>query len=496
MIKAINKIFSGRKSSKNVAVGWKGASDSNLSDWATQPIRINRLLRTNLKILRARSQDLARNDDTAIRFLSLMEQNVIGHQGIKLQVKTKTKAGKLDKRWNLEVESSWKDFIEVHRYTGLSESPSACGQIDLQALAWQELYNRIVDGETFTQILRGYPHNKWRFAIRFLSPDLLDSSFNTILSNGNRIEMGIEFDVYDRPIAYHFFKEPQNGSIIQTSAERVRIPANQIIHRFDRTFVGQIRGIPAFAAILHKAKMLGGVHEAIVVGWRVAASKMGFFKASDGDVEFDSGEYDEFDESVIEAEPGSFEKLPKGVGLEMFDPEYPSSTYESGFKTFMKQIANGLNISSPVLGNDYEGVNYSSLRAATLEDREGYRCQQVKIIKGWVNPVFEEWYRWSSEVTRQISISDSRRSLFPRVLWRPRGFHWVDPQKEVNAKILEIENGFRTRQDVIAETTGEDFEDVLDNLAEEKEMIEERGLTELLHSDTHNIEPDEQSKNE
>ena len=57
-----------------------------------------------------------------------------------------------------------------------------------------------------------------------------------------------------------------------------------------------------------------------------------------------------------------------------------------------------------------------------------------------------------------------------------RGWDWVDPQKEVLAHKEAIALGLTTRSRVIAERTGEDIEDVLDDLALENAMMIERGL--------------------
>lgn len=468
-----------RGQAKALMAGFKGANDENLADWALLPLEINTILRNDLRKLRARSRDLARNDDTAKRFLSLLKQNVLGHAGIRLQGKNKLADGKTpDGPWNTEIESEWGLFSGKRRYRGTFVSPSACGQLSLREIAWLSLLTRAIDGECFIQLLRGYPHNRHRFAVRFLNPDLLDSSYCIEGKNGNRVEMGIEFDEYDRPLAYHFSEAHPNRKFTGRNSKRLRIPAEQIIHIYRHEFVGQIRGIPDFAAIMHKTKMLNGVHEAIVVGWRVAASKMGFFTAADPGhfAEGDDDEDSKFDASAIEAIPGSFDKIPAGMKLETFDPDYPTSTFESGHKVFMQQLANGLNVSTPTLSNNYADVNYSSLRQALLEDREGWRCIQAEMIDGFYQPIFDEWYDWSVSGTGLLRLSATRPYLDPAVVWQPRGWPWVDPLKEVTAQLKAVEGRIRTRQSIIAETSGADFYDTVDELADENDALETRKL--------------------
>jgi lambda family phage portal protein len=462
--------------------GFKGANDETLFDWAALPLDIKTILRNDLAKLRARSRDLARNDDTARRFLSLIKQNVLGHAGIILQAKNKLKGGKKpDVKWNEEIEKEWIFFGKKRRRRGAFESPSACGQMSLREIAWLTLLTRAIDGECFLQILHGYPHNRHRFAVRFLNADLLDSTYSEKISNGNTVDMGIEFDEFSRPVAYHF----SEGTTYTDQKNRRPIPASQIIHIFRKEYVGQIRGIPDFAGIMHKAKMLNGVHEAIVIGWRVAAAKMGFFTA-DPDLmygEDEDGEEQTFKGAEIEATPGSFEVIPQGYDLKTFDPDYPTSTYESGHRVFMQQLSNGLNVSSPTLSNDYSRVNYSSLRQALIEDREGWRCIQAEMIDSFYQPLFDEWYDFSTDITMTIKLAATKKNIEPAIVWQPRGWPWVDPLKEVKAQIAAVTANFRTRQSVIAETSGADFTETADGLRDECEILKDRGLNANIMSD-------------
>jgi len=478
---------------KAMLSGFKGANDEQLNDWVFLPLEINQILKNDLRKLRARSRDLARNDDTARRFLSLLKQNVLGHRGIRLQAKNKLRNGKPDKRWNAEIEREWKSFGKKRRHRGRMTAPSACGQMSLRQIQWLVLLSRAVDGECFVQIMRGYPHNKHRFAVRLINPDLLDHTFSTKAANGNRIEMGIELDEFDMPVAYHFSKDHPQGKSAKRTDPRVRIPADQIIHVFRKEHVGQLRGIPDFAAVMHKAKMLNGVNEAVVVGWRVAACKMGFFVSKDAE-DFPDPDADPDDptvrtapESTFDANPGQIDYIDDAKEFREFNPDYPTSSFAEGYKTFMRQMSNGLNVSSPTLSNDYSDVNYSSLRQALLEDREGWRCVQADMEDDFEQPLFDEWYDWTTNITERISISDAKRNQEPEVAHQFRGWPWVDPLKEVKAQVEAVNNNLRTRQSVMSDTDGSDFLEIVDELRDENEALEDRGL---MHTPVATAVPD------
>ena len=125
--------------------GFKGANDENLRDWIFLPVEINQILRNDLLKLRARSRSLARDDDTAKRFLSLLKQNVLGHKGIILQAKNKLRNGDLDDKWNQEIENEWKLWGKKKRYRGQTMGPTACGQMSFRQLQWLVLLSRAVD---------------------------------------------------------------------------------------------------------------------------------------------------------------------------------------------------------------------------------------------------------------------------------------------------------------------------------------------------------------
>jgi capsid protein len=59
--------------------------------------------------------------------------------------------------------------------------------------------------------------------------------------------------------------------------------------------------------------------------------------------------------------------------------------------------------------------------------------------------------------------------------WNVRGWEWVDPLKDINASVVAIENGLSTRTLELAKQ-GLDFEEVLDQLAFEKDLAAEKGV--------------------
>ena len=62
------------------------------------------------------------------------------------------------------------------------------------------------------------------------------------------------------------------------------------------------------------------------------------------------------------------------------------------------------------------------------------------------------------------------------VIYRPRGFSWVDPQKEINAQVTGLSNGLLSMQDV-ASHYGADIEDVFESIQRERELADRYGIS-------------------
>ena len=178
---------------------------------------------------------------------------------------------------------------------------------------------------------------------------------------------------------------------------------------------------------------------------------MGFFKP-----ERDAnGEYvgdDELDDGTLvsEASAGSFEILPKGYSLETWDPKNPSSEHSDFSKAMLKGISAGLCVCYPSLAADLEGVNYSSIRAGLIEDRDGYKMLQNFMIDYVMRDIFQDWLRvqLSHDDVLPAFMSQSRFNDINKAKFEGRKWQWVDPVKDVGAEIQAIEAGIKSRQRV------------------------------------------------
>ena len=86
--------------------------DRLTQSWSTVQRSINKDLETGGKNLRSRARDLTINNDYARKYMQMVVSNVVGSNGIGLQVKSKTTKGKLNLKANRQTEAAWKQWSQ------------------------------------------------------------------------------------------------------------------------------------------------------------------------------------------------------------------------------------------------------------------------------------------------------------------------------------------------------------------------------------------------
>ena len=353
-----------------------------------------------------------------------------------LQMKVTENGGRPDTLANDLIERAWRDWAR-------SESCTVTGRMtwfDVQRLA---LRSTARDGDCILRMIR----DAQGFRLQLLEGDRLDINYNLAkLDSGNEVRMGVEIDRFGRPVAYHLLdKHPSDVSAVQ--AKRERIPADQVIHPFITDRIAQTRGTPWMVSAMTRLQMLGAYEEAELTAARVAASKMGFLvkERSEGYI----GDTDEAGNTLMEVEPGAIEELPMGTTFQSWNPDHPVGNYAGFVKSCLRGIAAGLGVSYNMLANDLEGVNYSSIRAGLLDEREYYKAVQRWFTDTVITPVFEGWLE-TNILNGTINLPAAKLDKFNAPDWKPRRWAWVDPLKDQQASILAVENHLKSKRQVIS----------------------------------------------
>lgn len=445
---------------------FSGAKGGRLyGSWNPANLSADAEIYRDLRTLRARSRDLGRNDGYVKKFFRMATTNVIGQDGITLQSQALTTGKKPDEVAREKIEGGWKDYNKKGNFdvTGMYSG------VDSASLAVKSMAR---DGEVLIRFVNNYD-NSHRFAIQLIEADHLDENHHDILSNGNIINMGVEKNRWGRPEAYHLFQtHPGNARFGGMSyGKKERVPADEIIHLFMPDRISQGRGIPWVHAALLRLENLGAYEEAEIIAARINSMKGGFYTTPDGQYQ---GDDEENNEPVKSLEPGTFEALPPGYSFTPFDPKHPTTAFDPFVKATLRGVSSAVDVSYNYLSNDLTGVNYSSIRAGVLDERDVWRFVQGYMIRHFYTAIFEKWLNMAL-LTKKVNLPFNPER-FSVAKWDPRGWKWVDPQKDVNAAIMARKHGFTTSTAIAAES-GKSFEDNIKRIAHENEIMKKNDIT-------------------
>lgn len=437
---------------------------------------VNQRLRHQLPRMRARSRELAEDNDYAKRYLQLMKSNIVGKEGIKLQPRPLRDDGSIDKLDATEIKRAWSDWARPYNCT-----------VD-KKLSWVDVQNLCVesvarDGEVLIRLV-DTPRDAHGLRLQVIPAEYLDERDSYDLPNGNRLVMGIEYTDRGEVVAYHVRRNRVRSWInIFPERELLVIPADDIIHLHRTEYADQARGAPWLHSAIRRLHMAGKYEEAELFAAYAGACKMGaviegeadsvtpdeIYPDDDGTLDDEEGEH------VENLEPGTMAKYPKGTTLEFFDPTHPTTAFDGFMKFILQGAASGLGVANHSLTGNLSDVNFSSIRSGVLEDRENYRALQGWLVEHLHDRIYSRWIA-ASMLNGQIRLPFRKlETKYQARKWQPRGWPGIDPKKESDANRQNIQAGLTSRTRILADQ-GVDIEDVLEELKNEAELATELGV--------------------
>jgi len=445
------------------------------SEWLATDTSADTQLVSSLTQLRARSRALCRDVSYAKRAKTLVVNNVIG-AGIGMQAQVQTTRGEPASRINKEIENTWSDWSR-------GESCHTGGRMSFSALERALMAQVFEAGEVFVRKhYRSFGDSKVPFALELieaerLADDRMAPSFQ--VPGKNEYRMGIEVDGYYRPVAYYIrnrhpgelrFRDGRPDSF-------ERIPADEIIHLATGDRWPQTRGEPWMSPVISTFHNAAGYVEAEVTRARIQASMPWTIESPETMDSF--GEEQSDGSFEMEVEPGVAKRLNPGEKMNVPPVNSPSPGVDTFMRYLLRDIAAGVGPSYESLSRDYSQSNYSSSRLALLDDRDLWRVFQSWFIDSFRHPIHAEWMHQAvmAQVFQSFTVMQWAldRKKYEAVRFRPRGWGWVDPTKEVQAFKEAVRCGFMTMQDVVS-TSGADLEELFDQRKHETELAEEYGL--------------------
>lgn len=429
-------------------------------------------LASSLTQLRNRSRALLRDAAYPKRARSIVQNNVVG-TGIGLQAAVGTTRNGSNDRVNAAIEREFEHWSRAENcHVG-----GALHFSDLERLAIGEVF---AAGEVLVR--KHYFRvgaSRVPLALEFLEAERLADNYELqpLAGDGADVRMGIEVDRFLRPVAY-WLRARHRGDVrsaASPSEALERVPAADIVHVRVVDRWPQTRGEPWLHAVIRKLGDMDGYSESELEAAYAASCYMGFIETPDLDTPIGERQPDGTEEMKLES--GAIDKLGPGEKFNQYAPNRPNAAMDPFMRMMLREVAAGIGVSYESLSRDYSQSNYSSSRLALLDDRDLWRVLQQWFIRSFRAGLHRVWLQQAvlAGALPEIGLGEYGRDpeKFEAVRWKPRGWSWVDPTKEVTAYKEAVKGGLTTLTDVIAQTAGGlDIEDVITTRRRELDLLE------------------------
>lgn len=494
---------------------YQGAVYDRLTeDWKSPLTTGDAEMRTRLRTLRGRARELERNEPYSRRFLSRLEDNIYDHHGITFN----SLAGAWKKGPNQKLAYTIDELdaaVIESAYSEWKKNPFISGDMSLNEGGRLALRSTARDGDMLVKWVTGSEaRNDFGFALQLLEADMCDDMRNEVIrtvgqGNGGRVmsevRMGVQVDGYMRPEGYWILKAHPGDQMWWNTDGYVSEfeRADNFIHPFRKSRITQVRDVTWLCGIMRDLRMLDGYDEAAIVAARTGAAKMGFItrdynEAGDPYVGPRAGANDQgggegaggdgfatdAGDKRMDAEPGLIEDFSQTPGLkfEKWDPAYPHEQYDQFMKVRLRRIGAGLDMSYYAIANDLTDVNFSSIRAGLLEDREHFKALQTWWIYHFEAPIFLKWLQISlangaiKDPISGAALPFSKIKKFSAHKFHPRRWDWVDPQKDIAAAVIAVDNRLKSRDEIIQNHSQKTFKEVIAEHKREQEIAAADGV--------------------
>ncbi|WP_239494736.1 phage portal protein [Roseovarius amoyensis] len=424
---------------------------------------VNALIAAAGPDISARARWLVRNNGYATNAVESWAANTAG-DGIKPISKIADPARKE------ELQRLWLAWTDEADAEGLTDF------YGLQRRAAREVF---IAGEVFFRIRmrRTSDGLSVPLQLQMLPAEMLPLERSGTAASGNAIRQGIEFDRIGRRVAYHFLRRhPGDSTDPGLAGEVVRVPASDVIHVIDPVEGGQLRGVSKLAPAIVKLFLLDQYDDAELDRKKVAAMYAMFVTSPAPENPLAPPE-DEGGDAGYEIAPGQIVRLDPGEDVTVGQPADSGATYEPFQYRTLLQISAALGIPYPYLANDMVKGNFSNSRLALIEFRRRVSAWQHSVmVYQLCRPV---WARWMDTAVLSGALTlpgyEINRSRLLTADWLPTKWDWVDPLKDANAEIAQIEAGLKSRTQAIAER-GYDADEVDREIAAERARERTLGL--------------------
>lgn len=303
----------------------------------------------------------------------------------------------------------------------------------------------VSNGEFFVRLITV---ERGELRLQCIPVEQIDPTRNADLGDGRRDIAGIRFDGFGRPVGYWILPDAPDRAFAMVGPS-VLVDAADICHGHERRFPGQVRGNSWLAPVATRLVELSKLEDALLARMNTAALFAGFI-TGDGTGGFEDANKSD---NALSLEPGVLRDL-RGLGnTAVTFTDVPDTSGAPELLThMMRSIASGIAMPYPVMASNYGDVNYSSGSLGM-----GQFIRRIKQIQASLLAAQFLDKVWARFVTLEILTgrlaapdfaSDPRPYFAASWMWP--AWPSLNPYDETRADVLAVDNGLRSRQEVIA----------------------------------------------
>lgn len=463
-----------RLTPKRIRASYEGAATGRrAAGWDAPDGAINAIAIPALPALRKRSRAAVRNDPYAYSAIDKRVSSIIG-TGITPRASTE------DAELRHTLRLLWEDWVDESDADGMTDF---YGQ--------QALIARMVEesGECFVRLRKRRAEDGLAvpLQLQLLAPEHVPTDKHFKTRSGNEVRAGIEFNALGQRVAYWMYaRHPGDPTKANASYNTLnRVPASDVLHIFEPTEAGQLRGVPRLAPVLLRLKSLDNYDDAVLFRQEVSNLFAGFIKkpAREGQQPLDpiTGQPIHADTDgapMVGLEPGSMQELMEGEEVEFSDPPDAGNTYVDFMRQQLQATAAGVGLPYELLTGDMGDISDRVLRVLLNDFRR--RIEQLQFgvyVFQLCRPVRAAWLD-TAVLAGSIELPDytTRRREYLRTRWIPQGWAYIHPVQDVEGKLKEIAGGLNSRSEHVLRT-GYDAEQIDEENAQDNRRAAELGLT-------------------
>ena len=473
-------------------LAWKGASlaaEALRAFLVSEGSADNDLFADREKLV-LRSRNLFQNNTFSAALVNSIDVNVVGN-GIHARPIPDFELLGLDQ----EKVENWSRIVQKHfDLWADNASMDVEGKNDFYQMQDLAVKIQSVCGEVFA-LPQFDSSNPYGVAVKTLESDRCRTPFGRVESE--RFCMGIETERQGKVSAYHFTVRPPFGVNDYNSIyETVRIAAfdplggRNVIHSFVCDRSDQRRGVPMMAKMILQLKQLERYQDSELMAAVVASMFTVLIQNKDENSEplignvapeeqVAAGERD-----TVELAPGGIVRLNGVQDIKFANASRPNAQYSPFVDYIQRGAAAAVGCSSEQVMH-YFNSSYNAVRAALQEGRKSYEKMKYNFVASFCQPIYEKWL--TSCIVRGIINAPGyfddpiKHLLWSSCRWDSDAGFMLDPMKETQAIIAQLDNQLIDRDTACRKICGNEYSVVAAQLAKERAIRVKNGLDEPGH---------------